>query len=81
MLARKEEDRDEDELIKTVRPLIEQAEKILNETNGAIKGADPDQRLSKQARRNAADHKATPEEQRLAVALRVVGIKLCHFMN
>ncbi|KAF7980117.1 hypothetical protein HWV62_39535 [Athelia sp. TMB] len=72
MEARKEEDRNEDELVEQVKPLIEQAEKILNETNGAIKGADHDNRLSKQAARNYADHKATPEEQRLAEALKVM---------
>ncbi|KAJ7922494.1 hypothetical protein B0H13DRAFT_1982800 [Mycena leptocephala] len=57
--SRKEEDRDEDELIKNVKPLLEQAEKILNETNGA-------------ATRNMRDHKATPDEQRLAEALKVM---------
>ena len=72
MFAKKEEDRDETELVKQVKPLIEQAEKILNETNGAIKGADPDNRLSNKAKRNQQDHKATPEEQRLAEALKTV---------
>jgi hypothetical protein len=72
MDAKKEEDRDEAELVKQVRPLIEQAEKILNETNGSIKGADPDNRLSNKAQRNMHDHKATPEEQRLAEALKTV---------
>ncbi|KAJ7460196.1 hypothetical protein FB451DRAFT_1045481 [Mycena latifolia] len=72
MEARKEEDRDEAELVKNVKPLLEQAEKILNETNGAIRGADPDNRLSNKATRNMQDHKATPEEQRLAEALKVM---------
>jgi DNA repair exonuclease SbcCD ATPase subunit len=72
MEARKEEDRDQGELVKQVKPLLEQAEKILNETQGAIKGADPDNRLSNQAKRNQQDHKATPEEQRLAEALKVL---------
>ena len=72
MNQRPDEDKNEDELVKNVRPLIEQAEKVLNETYGAIKGADPDNRLSRTAKRNAADHKATPEEQRLAEALKVV---------
>ncbi|KAJ7811553.1 hypothetical protein B0H14DRAFT_3479668 [Mycena olivaceomarginata] len=58
--AQKEEDRDEDELVKAVKPLLQQAETILNETNGAIRGADPDNRLSNKAKRNAQDHKATP---------------------
>ncbi|KAF9002905.1 hypothetical protein BDQ17DRAFT_1390586 [Cyathus striatus] len=70
--AQKPEDRDEGALVKQVRPLIEQAEKILNETNGAIRGADPDNRLSNQAKRNMQDHKATPEEQRLAEALKTL---------
>ncbi|KIM75563.1 hypothetical protein PILCRDRAFT_827115 [Piloderma croceum F 1598] len=72
MDAKKEEDRDEAELVKQVRPLIEQAEQILNETNGAVKGADPDNRLSNKAKRNMQDHKATPEEQRLAEALKTL---------
>lgn len=58
--------------MKKVKPLIEQSEKILNETNGAIRGADPDNRLSDKATRNVADHKASPQEQRLAEALKVV---------
>lgn len=72
MLERKEEDRDEKELTEKVRPLIEQVEKVLNETNGAIKGIDHDNKLTNTAKRNYADHTATPEEQRLAEALKVV---------
>lgn len=72
MEARSEDDRNEDELVDAVRPLIEQVEKVLNETNGAIKGADPDNRVSRQATRAKADHTASPEEQRLAEALKVV---------
>jgi len=72
MEAKKEEDRDEGELVKQIKPLIEQAEKILNETYGALKGADPDNRLSNKAKRNQKDHKATPEEQRLAEALKTM---------
>ncbi|KAJ3529856.1 hypothetical protein NMY22_g8823 [Coprinellus aureogranulatus] len=69
--ALKPEDRSEDQLIKEVRPLLEQAEKVLYETNGAVRGADPDKRLTNQAKRNMQDHKATPQEQRLAEALKV----------
>ncbi|KAG7095486.1 hypothetical protein E1B28_006225 [Marasmius oreades] len=72
MDAKKEEDRDEQELVKQVKPLLQEAEKILNETQGAVKGADPDKRLSSKAQRHAADHTATPEEQRLAQALKVL---------
>ncbi|KIY66529.1 hypothetical protein CYLTODRAFT_491376 [Cylindrobasidium torrendii FP15055 ss-10] len=72
MFSRKEDERDEDELVRQVKPLLEQAEKILNETQGAVRGADPDKRLSNKATRHAADHKATPEEQRLAQAIKVL---------
>lgn len=72
MEARKDEDRDEGELVQQVKPLLQQAEKILNETMGMIKGADPDNRLSDRAKRHAQTHNATPEEQRLAEALKVV---------
>jgi hypothetical protein len=74
MEAKKEEDRDEQELVDQVKPLLIQAEKILNETMGMIKGADPDNRLSDKAKRHAQTHNATPEEQRLAEALKVVSI-------
>jgi len=70
--GRKDEEKDEGQLVKQVRPLLEQAEKILNETLGSIRGADPDNRLSNKATRHTADHKATPEEQRLAEALKVL---------
>lgn len=65
---------DEQGLIDAVKPLLEQSSTILYETLGAIKGADPDNRLSNLAKRNTQDHKATPEEQRLAEALKKVSI-------
>ena len=74
MEARKEEDRDEAELVKQVKPLLEQAEKILSETEGAIKGADPGNKISSRAKRHSEAHNASPEEQRLAAALRVVSV-------
>jgi len=70
--GKKDDEKDEAFLTKKVRPLIEQAEKALNQTNGAIRGADPDNRLSNKATRNVADHKATGEEQRLAEALKTM---------
>ncbi|KAG7093589.1 hypothetical protein E1B28_007255 [Marasmius oreades] len=72
MEARKEEDRDEDELVKQVKPLLTQAEQILNETNGNIKGADPGNRLSRKAQNHQQASSATPEEQRLASAVKVL---------
>ncbi|KAK7456424.1 hypothetical protein VKT23_010672 [Stygiomarasmius scandens] len=72
MDARKEEDRNEQELVDAVKPLLIQAEKILNETQGMIKGADPENKVSNRAKRHTLDHRATPEEQRLAEALKVM---------
>ncbi|KZP27908.1 hypothetical protein FIBSPDRAFT_927879 [Athelia psychrophila] len=72
MKARPDEDKNEDELVKAVRPLLEEVEKVLNETNGMVKGADPDNQLTRTATRNYKDHKATPEEQRLAEALKIM---------
>ncbi|KII90247.1 hypothetical protein PLICRDRAFT_40449 [Plicaturopsis crispa FD-325 SS-3] len=68
--AKPEDDRDEEGLIKSVRPLLEEATTLLSETQGAIKGADPDGKIAEQAKRNHGDHKATPEEQRLAESLK-----------
>ncbi|KAK7060918.1 hypothetical protein VNI00_000651 [Paramarasmius palmivorus] len=72
MDSKKEDDRDERELVEQVKPLLIQAEKILNETQGTIKGADPDNRLSRKAQNHQQTHTATPEEQRLAAALKVM---------
>jgi len=72
MDSRKEEDRDENELVSQVKPLLQQAEKIMNETQGLIKGADPDNKISNKAKQHQQAHKATPEEQRLAEALKVM---------
>ncbi|KIK65440.1 hypothetical protein GYMLUDRAFT_194024, partial [Collybiopsis luxurians FD-317 M1] len=72
MEARKEEDRNEDELVQQVKPLLQQAEKIMNETQGLIKGADPENKISNKAKQHQQAHKATPEEQRLAEALKVM---------
>lgn len=80
MFSKKEDERDEAELVKQVKPLLEQAERIMHETMGAVKGADPDNRLSNQSKRNVADHKATPEEQRLAEALKVVS-RIAFYLN
>ncbi|THU94107.1 hypothetical protein K435DRAFT_598104, partial [Dendrothele bispora CBS 962.96] len=72
MDSRKEEDRNEQELVDAVKPLLIQAEKILNETQGMVKGADPENKISNKAKRHVQAHKATPEEQRLAEALKVM---------
>jgi hypothetical protein len=75
MDSRKEEDRNEDELVQQVKPLLQQAEQIMNETYGMMKGADPDNKISNRAQNHQKAHKATPEEQRLAEALKVVSLE------
>ncbi|KAI0201675.1 hypothetical protein F4808DRAFT_459799 [Astrocystis sublimbata] len=68
--AKSEEDRDEEELVKQVRPLIEEGGKILTEANGVIRGLDPDGRISAQAKHHTAGGEATPEEYHLAELLK-----------
>ncbi|KIK62313.1 hypothetical protein GYMLUDRAFT_58473 [Collybiopsis luxurians FD-317 M1] len=70
--AQDQADQNQDELTNKVKPLLQQAEKILNETHGMIKGADPDNKISSKARSNQKAFQATPEEQRLAEALKVM---------
>lgn len=60
---------DEDALVKDVKPLIESAYNVLQETLGGIKALDPGGKVSQQSSRKAADHQATPEEQHLAESL------------
>ncbi|TGJ88606.1 hypothetical protein E0Z10_g151 [Xylaria hypoxylon] len=68
--AKSEEDRDEEELVKQVRPLIEEGGKILTEANGVIRGLDPDGRISAQAKHHTAGREATAEEYHLAELLK-----------
>ncbi|EIM83294.1 uncharacterized protein STEHIDRAFT_141108 [Stereum hirsutum FP-91666 SS1] len=63
------EELDEEALVKDVRPLIESAYNVLQETLGGIKALDPGGKVSQQSSRRAADHQATPEEQHLAESL------------
>ncbi|KAI1370381.1 hypothetical protein F4677DRAFT_438558 [Hypoxylon crocopeplum] len=68
--SKPEDERDEDELVKQVRPLIEEGGKILTEANGVIRGLDPDGRISTNAQHKTAAREATPEEYRLADLLK-----------
>ena len=63
---------DEAELVKQVKPVIEDAKKILNETNSAFKASGLDGRPSSTTKQNFEAHTAGPEEQRLTKALSVV---------
>jgi len=60
----------EEELVKQVRPLLEEGGKILQETNGSIRGLDPDGRIQSNAKAKAAGKEASPEEYRLAELLK-----------
>jgi len=66
----KEADRDEQKLVDKVRPLIEEGGRILTETNGVIRGMDPDGRITANAKQKAATREATPEEHHLAELLK-----------
>ncbi|EEU44052.1 uncharacterized protein NECHADRAFT_74068 [Fusarium vanettenii 77-13-4] len=68
--AQPKEERDEEELVRQVRPLIEEGGKILTETNGTIRGLDPDGRIQKNAKQKVAGGEATPEEAHLAELLK-----------
>ena len=66
------EELDEEELVKQVKPLIEEGGKILNEAMGVIRGLDPDGRIQRQAKHKAGTKEATPEEYHLAEVLKEV---------
>ncbi|GJN69811.1 hypothetical protein PLICBS_003863 [Purpureocillium lilacinum] len=64
------EDLDEEQLVREVKPLIEEGGKILTETNGMIRGMDPDGRIQRQAKYKSATKDASPEEHHLADVLK-----------
>ncbi|EWZ29164.1 hypothetical protein FOZG_17250 [Fusarium oxysporum Fo47] len=74
--AQKPADRDEEELVRQVKPLIEEGGKILTETNGIIRGLDPDGRISRNARQKTAAGEATPEEAHLANLLKELSTEI-----
>lgn len=64
------EELDEEELVKQVKPLIEEGGKILTEANGVIRGMDPDGRIQRNAKHKAATREASPGEFHLADVLK-----------
>lgn len=64
------EDLDEEELVKNVKPLLEEAGQIMQECNGAVRALDPDGRIASEAKARAASHEASPEEHALADQLK-----------
>ncbi|KAF2679349.1 hypothetical protein K458DRAFT_408205 [Lentithecium fluviatile CBS 122367] len=63
---------DEEELVNNVKPLIEEAGRILQECNGSLRGLDPDGRIAAQAKGRSQTREATPEEYRLADCLKEI---------
>ncbi|OAQ65897.1 hypothetical protein VFPPC_14257 [Pochonia chlamydosporia 170] len=64
------EELDEEQLVREVKPLIEEGSKILTETNGVVRGMDPDGRIQRQAKHKSSTKDATPEEHHLAEVLK-----------
>ncbi|KAI9840170.1 MAG: hypothetical protein M1837_001883 [Sclerophora amabilis] len=64
------EERDEEKLVKTVKPLIEEGGRILSDCNATIRGMDPDGSIQARAKQRAGTKDATPEEARLAELLK-----------
>ncbi|KAI8991831.1 hypothetical protein BDF20DRAFT_968158 [Mycotypha africana] len=67
--SKSKDDRDEQKLVDTVKPLIEQGSSILEECNGAIRGLDPSGKIAREAQAKSSSRKATPEEHHLAELL------------
>ncbi|PYH42844.1 LEA domain protein [Aspergillus saccharolyticus JOP 1030-1] len=64
------EELDEEQLVKDVKPLLEEGGHILQECNGAIRALDPDGHIAAAAKARAASHEASPEEYALADQLK-----------
>jgi len=60
---------DEEELVRNLKPLLEQGTTILNETHGSIKALDPTGSIARNAKNKSAAHQATPQEYYLAEQL------------
>ncbi|CAI0642415.1 unnamed protein product [Colletotrichum noveboracense] len=64
------EELDEEQLVKDVKPLIEEGGKILSELNGSVRALDPDGRIQRNAKHKSGTREATPEEHHLADVLK-----------
>ncbi|KAF9873335.1 hypothetical protein CkaCkLH20_09148 [Colletotrichum karsti] len=64
------EELDEEQLVKDVKPLIEEGGKILSELNGSVRALDPDGRIQRNAKHRAGTREASPEEHHLAEVLK-----------
>ena len=68
--AKPKEELDEQKLVDTVKPLIEQGSGILQEANGVIRGLDPDGRIQSNAKGKTSGRDPTSEEHQLAEILK-----------
>ncbi|KAL8855407.1 MAG: hypothetical protein Q9178_007945 [Gyalolechia marmorata] len=68
--ARPKEELDKEEVVKDVKPLLEEGGCIVQECNGAIRGLDPDGSIAANAKAHAASGETTPEKHRLAENLK-----------
>ncbi|KAJ5606521.1 hypothetical protein N7510_009302 [Penicillium lagena] len=64
------EELDEENLVKTVKPLIEEAGNMLQEGKGALRALDPDGQIAASAKARSVSHEATSEEYQLAELLK-----------
>ncbi|GIC87534.1 DUF3659 domain-containing protein [Aspergillus udagawae] len=64
------EDLDEEQLVKDVKPLIEEAGNSLQECKGALRSLDPDGQIAATAKAHSSSREATPEEYELADLLK-----------
>ncbi|GFF49972.1 hypothetical protein IFM58399_08690 [Aspergillus lentulus] len=64
------EELDEEQLVKDVRPLIEEASASLQECKGALRSLDPDGQIAAAAKAHSSSREATPEEYELADLLK-----------
>lgn len=69
------EELDEEQLVREVKPLIEEGGKILTETNGMIRGMDPDGRIQRNAKHKTSTREASPEEHHLAEMIKEVRVE------
>lgn len=72
MERKPEDERDEEQLVKEVRPLIEEGGNILREAHGVIRGLDPDGHIQANAKHKSGTREATPEEFHLAEVIKEV---------
>ncbi|KAL5359456.1 hypothetical protein BJX96DRAFT_58355 [Aspergillus floccosus] len=64
------QDLDEEQLVKDVKPLIEEASGYLQECKGALRSLDPDGQIASTAKSHSSSREATPEEYELADLLK-----------